>query len=71
MTRHLANLDLVHVVIAAQQQQPDLALDHGTGTVELVRGEHSDFTVVSSGALNSAATSAQVLLPGVGVSCIV
>ena len=38
--RHLGGLDLVHVVVAAQQQQPDLGLGHGTLRVQLVGGQH-------------------------------
>ena len=37
---HLADLDFVHLVVAAQQQQPDLCLDDFARFVGLVRGQH-------------------------------
>ena len=38
--RHLADLDFVHVVVAAQQQQPDLGFNHFALVVGLVGGQH-------------------------------
>jgi hypothetical protein len=62
--RHLADLDLVHVVVAAQQQQPDLGLDD-CRVVLLIGGQHQRLDGGCSGTPSSAATSSQVLLPGV------
>ena len=41
--RHLAGLDFVHVVIAAQQQQPDLGVDDFARLVGLICCQHQRF----------------------------
>ena len=39
-TGHLADLDFIHVMVAAQQQQPDLGLDDLACSVRLVGGQY-------------------------------
>ena len=39
-TGDLADLDFVHVVVAAQQQQPDPGFEHFAGAAHLVGGQH-------------------------------
>ena len=46
---HLADLDLVHLVVAAQQQQPDLGLDDLTGLVAGVGGQHQGLDGLAQG----------------------
>ena len=66
--RHLAGLDLVQVMVAAHQQQPDRGLGDVAAVVLCSSvASTSDLTVCASGSRSSAATSSQVLLPGVGV----
>ena len=59
--RHLADLDLVHVVVAADEQHLDLCAALCDRS-----GQHEHLTVRASGRLSSAATSSHVALPGVG-----
>ena len=65
--RQLAGLDLVELVVAAHQQQPDRGLQHVVAGIVGVGGEHQRLHRALQRDASSAATSSQVDLPGVGV----
>ena len=45
-TRQLAHFDLIHVMVTAQQQQPNRRLDHFTLVAQAVRSEHQGLDCV-------------------------